>query len=186
MQNNCITTVFKTEKDKVYLHPLYLISVEPYELEKGNVCLTPFYIKDSNITLLKSTNDNNDLKLDNNVFNLNFFLYSVYDIKDIDGALKWSYENLEIEEIDSIDRILDCTWECIIKKKDLKNIKVLDNLVQFYQKYFNIKYNINPTYRTIEKTILLIGDQYIDTNLTYNSKKSFQKKIKKYINSNIE
>ena len=87
-------------------------------------------------------------------FFIEFLLY--YNIINLEDCINWCKNNID-QHIITINRILDVTWEVIIKPEDFANYKIL-----------RVK-----------------GKKLLSKNLLHYSNRSYQKKIKKYIYNNI-
>ena len=117
----------------------------------------------------------------------NFFMIflSVYhNINNLEDCINWCKNNINLQ-VDTINRILDITWEVIIKPGDLTNYETMDKLIKLYILIYKNKYKKDIEYHIMDKILRVKGKKLLNRNLLNYSNRSYQKKIKKYIYNNI-
>lgn len=112
------------------------------------------------------------------------FLSLYYNINNLTDSINWCNNNLNLP-LATINRILDITWEIIIKEEDFNNDELIDKLVLLYINIYKEKYNKVIEYHIIDTVLRNTKKKLLNKKLIYYSNKSYQKKIKKYIYNNI-
>lgn len=113
-----------------------------------------------------------------------FFLSVYYNINNLEDCINWCNNNIN-QQIVTINRILDITWEVIIKPSDLANYETMDKLIKLYILIYKNKYKKDIEYHIMDKILRVKGKKLLSKNLLHYSNRSYQKKIKKYIYNNI-
>ena len=112
------------------------------------------------------------------------FLSLYYNIINLEDCINWCKNNID-QHIITINRILDVTWEVIIKPEDFANYETIDKLIKLYILIYKNKYKKDIEYHIMDKILRHNGKKILNTNLLYYSNRSYQKKIKKSIYNNI-
>jgi hypothetical protein len=112
------------------------------------------------------------------------FLSLYYNIINLEDCINWCTNNIDLHII-TINRILDVTWEVIIKPEDFTNYETMDKLIKLYILIYKNKYKKDIEYHIMDKILRHNGKKILNTNLLYYSNRSYQKKIKKSIYNNI-
>jgi hypothetical protein len=112
------------------------------------------------------------------------FLSLYYNIINLEDCINWCKNNID-QHIITINRILDVTWEVIIKPEDFANYETIDKLIKLYILIYKNKYKKDIEYHIMDKILRHNGKKFLNTNLLYYSNRSYQKKIKKSIYNNI-
>ena len=115
-------------------------------------------------------------------FFIEFLLY--YNIINLEDCINWCKNNID-QHIITINRILDVTWEVIIKPEDFANYETTDKLTKLYILIYKNKYKKDIEYHIMDKILRVKGKKLLSKNLLHYSNRSYQKKIKKYIYNNI-
>ena len=129
-------------------------------------------------------NNNNNNKIQEQPYFIKF-LSVYYNIRNLDDCINWCKNNINLE-IKTINRILDITWEVIIKLDFFDNDETMDKIVLLYIYIYKIKYNKDIDYHIIDKVLRDDIKKLLNTKFIYNSGKSYQKEIKKSIYNNIK
>lgn len=182
MKKTCIDT--PQANGTTYLHPLYLtyINISHSSTGKTHSCPTPYFMEDGALVGLEFVDKNHVVDTQGPQFDIHALLYITYGISTLSDAIQWTHANIKKYTSSTLDRVWDMVWEVVVTKEDLNNMATLDNLVSTYQ----LMVGEGVSYGVIEKALLEIGKKYLGSKLTYHSSKSFQKKIKKSINSYID
>lgn len=112
------------------------------------------------------------------------FLSLYYNITNLEDCINWCKNNIDLQII-TINRILDVTWEVILKPEDFSNYETMDKLIKLYILIYKNKYKKDIEYHIMDKILRHNQKKFLNTNLLYYSNRSYQKKIKKSIYNNI-
>jgi hypothetical protein len=124
-----------------------------------------------------------ETKAENKIFFIKFLSLN-YNIINLEDCINWCKNNIDLHII-TINRILDVTWEAIIKPEDFTNYETMDKLIKLYILIYKNKYKKDIEYHIMDKILRHNGKKLLNTNLLYYSNRSYQKKIKKSIYNNI-
>jgi hypothetical protein len=162
----CIDT-FKLP-NTAYFHPKYMIKAkDTYE-----ICASNVFMVDKRIRFYSTKEE-----IDNTTksFHLKVFLATVYDIYNIKDVLKW-VQNIDGLDEDTIIRVLDLVWDSLLSEDSFQDPEEFDTLLNVYKKIFP-----KESDHKLSVTIQKLGKEYLGANLSYHSKKSYHKIIKKHL-----
>jgi hypothetical protein len=134
----------------------------------------------SEINIARKYYENDLIRAPNNIEKPSYFfkfLWIYYNIKNIEDCINWCYKNINLETT-TINRVLDVTWEVILKNQDFETEETMDKIVLLYIYIYKTKYNKDIDYHIMDKILRNIGKKLLNTKLLYNSGKSYQKEIK--------
>jgi hypothetical protein len=160
------------------LHPRYFVQ-NPTAEQK--ICPTHPYVSASgkiHIFASKTSETAKQATADQDgPFNIPVFLAAVYRIHSLEDAVQWVRSNAANNDTDTVDRVLDLVWDAFVPKAFAKDPERMDELVDMYQYYIDKLYI--DTKKNIRSVVTAVVHKYAGKNLTYSSKKSYQKIIKK-------
>jgi hypothetical protein len=112
------------------------------------------------------------------------FLLLYYNIQNLEDCINWCNNNLNVPK-DTINRILNMTWEVLINSDNLQNEELMDKFVTLYVNIYKKIYKIEIDYSIMDKILREIGMKLLGSKLLFNTNNSYQKEIKKSIYNNI-
>lgn len=178
LTNKCIDKPLANNIE--YIHPLYFIRFgNPEETDIKYICPTLFYLDENyNIQLDKIVDKDTEYnsELNNNDFNIDIFLLTVYNIKTIKDAITWTKNNYTEHRL-TIYRVWDLVWDSKIKKDHLDDYEILDDLINLYIELFAMKEDLKIDYKDMYDAIYETINTYLGLNYSYIGK-SYQKEIK--------
>ena len=154
-----------------FIHPKYFIQNSPLNTE---TCATPPYLAPNGKIYIFGKKG--EMAPTKKAFDIKVFLAAVYKIHTVDDAIKWTHANINHHSEDTIDRVLDLVWDSLITKETINDPEIFDKLVEMYETYLD---RFNITVKNIRNILQAVAEKYIGNDLTYHSKKSYQKIIKK-------
>lgn len=149
-----------------YMHPKYMIRLPSIQ----NTFASNAHLKNDNIYFDRKTNDK-----ETEGFDLKVFLGTVYHIFKLEDLLKWIENSDELDE-DTVCRVIDLVWDGIITREVLEDGEEFDVLLSVYKRLYP-KESENRLSTVLQK----VGKEYLGAELSYNSKKSYHKLIKKHL-----
>lgn len=170
------------DNNLIYIHPLYDIINKKnknniFGEKTGYICPTKFYFNNNEILIEKEADINDEYDIFNNDFNIDIFLYTIYNIKTLDDAINWTKDNYSEHRL-TIYRIWDLVWDSKIKKELLEDYDKLDELIKLYIDIFSIKENIKIDYKNMYDAIIELVNTHLGANYSEYPGKSYQKEIK--------
>lgn len=164
-------------KGKYYIHPLYFVyKVVDNDNDDYHECPTSIYFKDNKLKIEKKASKNESYDLSNASFDIKAYLSLVYNITSLDEAVEWTKNNIN-EDIAYIERMWDLVWDGIFNKDQLDDDILMNKVVSLFTNLYKANYSL------VDKSLKKVLSSY--SELSFHSKKSYQKILKKYINSNI-
>lgn len=155
----------------LFVHPKYLIKNTPLNTQ---TCATPPYVSSNGKIYIFGKKG--ETQPSSKPFDIKVFLAAVYKIHTVEDAIKWARDNIHHSSPDTVDRVLDLVWDSLVTKEIIDDPEAFDKLVEMYKSYLD-RHNI-PN-KNIRDVLQAVADKYIGQDLTFHSKKSYQKIIKK-------
>lgn len=149
-----------------YFHPKYMIKL----CVNDETCSSDVFIDESKI-VFHSTAKN----IEKNTYDLKVFLATVYNILNLKDVLKW-IKNINGLDENSIIRVLDIIWDSLLTEESFKDAEEFDTLLNVYKSLFP-----NESDHKLSVVLHKLGKEYLGAQLSYHSKKSYHKIIKKHL-----
>jgi hypothetical protein len=179
MPPKCIGAPHPAEEKQV--HPLYLFTMDKVEDATGHVCATSFYMEGDEIMPHALSKRNAPYGMDNNDFDIQVFLYTTYNIKDLNDAVAWCRANQQ-ETTATLARVMDLAWDAFLHQKDVDD-EATDGLVSVYQQMLA---QDNAMYPHVDRAVREVVAKHLGNRLSYHAGQSYYKLIKKYLSSSID